>query len=449
MPTAAQGAVVSEGYAQTMARDWHAEGITGKRVTVGILDVGYSGWEDLLGTELPSKVATDFALGSSDSTDHGTSVAEIVHDFAPDADLVLASFSTDVEFASALQSLVDAGVDVVNGSIGFDNVWAADGSSLMSQAVDAARDAGVIYVAAAGNENDKYAIGPLSAGLGDVALLNRRWGQRVALGGNLASVRLRWSEPFGAAGVDLDLVLQDAHGVCGQSSNLQDGTGDPVEWVSTMDCFGDEADEVYAVVTRQDPLQQVEGLTAWVYGSHGVDELDRAGTNNLTLPADADGAFSVGAWDADGVIPVWSSRGPTDDGRAKPDLVAPTGVSTASQGDDPFSGTSASAPHASGLAALWLDATHRWGDPEGFRAWATGQAVDVEPDGVDSASGAGGLHADEIPERVRCGCAAGPSGEAAPVAIIGGALFAGLWRRRRRFARPSWCRATPGITPPR
>lgn len=423
-------ATTSEGYAQTMARDWHADGVTGKHVTVGILDVGYSGWEELQGTELPSDVATDFTLGSADSSAHGTAVAEIVHDFAPDASLILASFTTDVEFASALRALVDAGANVVNGSVGFDNVWPADGTSLMSQAVDAARDAGVIYVAAAGNENDKYAIGPLTAGVGNVALLNRRWGQRVALGGNLASVRLRWDEAFGAAAVDLDLALHDANGVCGQSANPQDGDGDPVESVSTMDCLGDEAGQVYAVVTRRHPQQEVGGLIAWMYGSYGVDEFDRAGANNLTLPADADGAFSVGAWDADGAVPAWSSRGPTDDGRAKPDLVGPSGVTTASQAGDLFSGTSASAAHASGLAALWLDATHRWGEPEAFRVWAAEQAIDVTPAGVDLASGAGGLHADELPERVGCGCSTRPGVAPTLVAIVG--PLAWLVRRRAR-----------------
>jgi subtilisin family serine protease len=50
----------------------------------------------------------------------------------------------------------------------------------------------------------------------------------------------------------------------------------------------------------------------------------------------------------------FSSQGPTADGRTKPDLSAPDGVSTAS--DSPFFGTSAATPHAAGAAALLLSA---------------------------------------------------------------------------------------------
>src|SRR5207247_1441813 len=51
-----------------------------------------------------------------------------------------------------------------------------------------------------------------------------------------------------------------------------------------------------------------------------------------------------------------SSRGPTNDGRLKPELVAPDGVSVTGSGGfpSPFFGTSASAPHAGALAALVL-----------------------------------------------------------------------------------------------
>ena len=54
------------------------------------------------------------------------------------------------------------------------------------------------------------------------------------------------------------------------------------------------------------------------------------------------------------MIEVFSSQGPTADGRTKPDLAAPDGVSTVSYGNRglAFFGTSASAPHAAGAIAL-------------------------------------------------------------------------------------------------
>ena len=57
-----------------------------------------------------------------------------------------------------------------------------------------------------------------------------------------------------------------------------------------------------------------------------------------------------------GVIEVFSSRGPTIDGRIKPDLTGPDGVSGATYGPSSFFGTSASAPYVAGAAALILDA---------------------------------------------------------------------------------------------
>jgi subtilisin family serine protease len=69
-------------------------------------------------------------------------------------------------------------------------------------------------------------------------------------------------------------------------------------------------------------------------------------------------AVSVGAvnWQTPGAVESYSSRGPTNDGRLKRELVAPDGVSVTGAGGfpSPFVGTSASAPHAGALAALVL-----------------------------------------------------------------------------------------------
>ena len=68
--------------------------------------------------------------------------------------------------------------------------------------------------------------------------------------------------------------------------------------------------------------------------------------------ADSSWAVTVGAWEPDRKrIAEYSSRGPTDDGRHKPDLAAPTAVPCASYPDG-FTGTSASAPHVAGALAL-------------------------------------------------------------------------------------------------
>jgi hypothetical protein len=57
-------------------------------------------------------------------------------------------------------------------------------------------------------------------------------------------------------------------------------------------------------------------------------------------------------------IEFFSSRGPTLDGRTKPDIASIDGVSVTAAGsfEKPFFGTSAAAPHAAGIAALTLQA---------------------------------------------------------------------------------------------
>src|SRR5262249_38084389 len=94
-----------------------------------------------------------------------------------------------------------------------------------------------------------------------------------------------------------------------------------------------------------------EGGTAW---------------QKIIAPADADSVIAVGAVDTFNVVTGFSSRGPTADGRIKPDVTgmgshtfcitfsSPTGYQTAS-------GTSLSTPLVAGVAALVLSAHPTWG----------------------------------------------------------------------------------------
>jgi hypothetical protein len=364
--------VRSEGVAAVGAEAWHAAGLEGAGTVIGVVDVGFAGWEDALGSELPGRVRTDFRFGAPERSAHGTAVAEVLHDVAPAAELVLVTIGTDVELAAALDALVDAGADVINASIGFDNAWHPDGTSAVTQRADSVATHGVLYVAAAGNEALRTRVGVLGVPDADgVVPIGDRTGAWIWAPHGWARASLRWSEPFGAAGTDLDLFLLNDDGTpCGEGTESQDGRGDPFEQVDAIGC----SPWVRARVVASGG-QLPTGLTATLHAPGGMAVEAATGARSLTLPADLRNGVTVGAWDADHDAPyAYSSRGPTDDGREKPELLAPSAVSTAAYGPGAFEGTSASAPHVAGLAALWIGATGRYGEPDAVQAWLAGAA---------------------------------------------------------------------------
>ncbi len=89
------------------------------------------------------------------------------------------------------------------------------------------------------------------------------------------------------------------------------------------------------------------------------------GAGTLFLPADAQEVIAAGAVDENGDVAVFSSRGPTADGRFKPDLAAPGQSVTVVRWDQPdglqtASGTSFAAPILAGVAALLVEAHPEW-----------------------------------------------------------------------------------------
>jgi subtilisin family serine protease len=96
---------------------------------------------------------------------------------------------------------------------------------------------------------------------------------------------------------------------------------------------------------------------------NSVGNYGSAGSSSLVAPADAQGILAVGSVNASSVVSTFSSRGPTADGRIKPELVAFGQSPVLIRGSGQVSaaaGTSFSAPQLTALAAGLWEAKPEW-----------------------------------------------------------------------------------------
>ncbi len=359
--------VTSEGVAKTGADQWHS--VNSYRQTekakVCILDGGFYGYEDLLGTELPSSVTTRSFRADGDiyaSSVHGAACAEIVHDMAPDARLWLVNFSTGPELYNAVDWIINQGVEIISYSMG-SFYSAGDGTGLDCEIVKEAANNGIIWVSAAGNEAEDHWAGTFYDP--DIDNLHNFSGVDEILdfyvpADTPVDIFLRWNDwgtwnglYYSGSNQDYDLYLYYWDGLSwnyvDSSANWQNGTQEPIEYIwgwysSTPSYWGVAIGNINStrdvkfdlfVSSHSEPLE------------YNVTE------SSLSAPADSPYAVAVGAVDwSDDTYHAYSSQGPTSDGRIKPDLCAPSGVSTESYGTTGFYGTSASAPHVAGAFAL-------------------------------------------------------------------------------------------------
>ena len=372
--------VAGHGPAAHLSAAWNQAGYTGQGVKVGIIDVGFKGFSGLMGTELPATVQArcytdigrfttnlaDCETGRADD-DHGTIVAESLMDIAPQVDLYIGHPVSPGDLQKITDWMVSEGVSVINHSAGWLFDGPGDGTSPYSssplRAVDRAVGGGAIWVSLAHNLAQTTWFGtPLNAdddGFIDF-FSSDETNDLLLEAGQTIRVQLRWEGIWGQEDTDLDMILYDSNlNPVWYSGDYQSGplAGDfPIPWDYIE--YEVPRDGVYhlAISHFSGPAPGWIQMVGW-----GTGTLQYHTKNgSITNPSESanPGMLAVGAahWNDVRAIEPYSSRGPTPDGRVKPDIVGAdcgaTALSPLNEYNSGFCGTSQAAPHVAGMAAL-------------------------------------------------------------------------------------------------
>ena len=393
------GRVVSQGVELHQADAWHRMGYRGQGVKVGVIDTGYQGFSQMQGGELPRNVTarcyfdTEAARAPSSrladceqapcdeiACDHGTAVAETLVDVAPEVELYVANPMSRGDLRDAADWMAEQGVQVINMSLGWIADGPGDGTSPSGvsplKTVDAAVSNGITWANSAGNSarNIWYGVFLDTDGDGAHNFTARDEGNTFFLpydpdSPSRSSVIafMRWDDSWGGADCDLDLHLvrsipgPDNDVLIFSADDVQDGgaNDDPFEALGATATRVSHEGTYYLLITKED----CHDAPAWIQLiTWMADDLQHySAGHHITNPAEGrnPGMLAVAAthwWDTE-YIADYSSRGPTLDGRTKPDITGVACGRSATLGRRPgspcwFAGTSQASPHVAGMAAL-------------------------------------------------------------------------------------------------
>ena len=372
------------------ADKWHGQGFTGAGVKIGVIDFGFGGIEDHIGTEVPDPMGVrcySFNLDptappsfTSDLSDcdhtalhfdrlHGASVLEAVYDLAPEADYYVAAVSQfslyHTDLKDAVDWMIDEGVDI----IAFSHVGAwsgpGDGTSLYPtselKTLNRAVENGITWISPAGDrardtwsgrftDSDGDNVHEFRSGItcNDVDLSETDHPYRV---------QLRWDDEWRAATRDFELSLfnKSSGQVVATSQKAPFAPNDPNELLdfTTPDTQASYCLRLELKTPTDEPIIEPIIVNMQSYGRHGLSYPTLFGS--ITSPGENtnDGALTVGAAPVGNTTQIqpFSGRGPMNSRQVKPDLVGADDTHSAILGRT-WQSTSLSAAHVAGLAAL-------------------------------------------------------------------------------------------------
>jgi subtilisin family serine protease len=394
-------AVGGEGPVATGATAWQTAGRTGAGVRVAVVDLGFAGYRSRQAEgDLPQSLTTvDFCPAGTfeTKTSHGTAVAEIVSEMAPGAQLSLICVSDPIGVAKAEQYAEAQGITIISHSVSWYNTSRGDGSGAAGTpdaTVAKARAANILWVNSAGNQAQRHWSGAFvdqdNDGWHNFAPTDEGNSVTLAATSEMCGY-LKWDEwPTGTTNFDLYLATSQGQ-IVASSTNTQPPNR-PTEFVCYTNATG-AAQNLYFAIRR--------------VGGTGTPRFDllapetrleyQTPEGSVTEPGSSPNAFAAAAicWQ-NNALEAYSSRGPTIDGRVKPDIAGQDSVSSATYGpfsacgSSGFTGTSAAAPHVAGAAVLVKQANPGFGAAQ-IQAYLETQAVDLGSAGKDTLFGAGKL----------------------------------------------------------
>jgi hypothetical protein len=376
----------SQGVAKSGAGTWQAAGDKGAHTAVAIVDAGFANLaaEKAAGhiTYAGYNAGNCPGAGTSGAnSQHGTAVAEIVHQMAPAASIYLYCVQDTVAFVAAARDIVKRKIMIASSSLGFPADGRGDGSggsATASGAVRSARLAGVLWIQSAGNNAREHWSGRLTDsdrdGHVDIGCSGRTCPEVDSMfmppNYGSAEVVLKWDQWPVSADTGITLVAYES--AC-TDDNFDDCT------LLTSQSVRHRAGRVPALgLTVDNPgyflRVDVAIKISAAYPSVAYDlsywgevsdpsylaswHSSQAAAGSVTEPANSPYAFAVGAADVTrSALEAFSSRGPTIDGRTKPDITGwdcvRSNLPAFSSPENPaFCGTSAAAPHVAGAAVL-------------------------------------------------------------------------------------------------
>jgi len=392
------GPIVSQSVELTRADGLQGIGFSGAGTKVAVVDLGFIGLADAIAAgELPAGTVAlkgnQTGIDIETGTVHGVGVAEHVMDMAPGAELYCILVDDEVDLENAAEYMRDNGIRAANHSVGWVNASYYDDTGPLTGIINESRDTdGVFWAVSAGNDALRHWRGNWNDpdGNGRYNFSGTDEGMDLSGSYNSAYIFLNWDQ-YGNSLTDLDLYIYDKDDVLVASgTGPQSGSEDPQEWAG----FTYDTDKAPYRIEIDHYSGPTADLDITIFSFYHNLEYPVPG-NALMEPADAHGAFTVGAvYQGDYDLPdpdpeYFSSHGPTNDGRPKPDITAPDGTLSLTYGAS--YGTSFSSPTTAGAAALMLSVDPTL-SPVELADTLRAMAIDIGIAGQDSVHGAGKLN---------------------------------------------------------